>query len=67
MHSDLLRRALDGAYVAHFAKLFEVLMAQPSDASAFDRFIKGLEASSKACERIERHVATMQKNERAGS
>jgi hypothetical protein len=40
--NELLQRAKDGAFVAHFAKLFEVLMAQPADPSAWDRFIGGV-------------------------
>jgi hypothetical protein len=39
---DLIKRAMDGAFVAHYAKLFEVLMSQPADPSAWDRFIGGV-------------------------
>lgn len=39
---DLLKQALDTAFARHFCKLFEVLMADPTEAG-LGRFVKGLD------------------------
>ena len=64
--SDVWQRALEGAFVAHFARLFEVLLVEKTDA-AFERFMTGMTITSAMYDKIAKHVDTMRKNERAGS
>ena len=64
--SDVWRRALEGAFVLHFGKLFEVLLIEKSDA-AFKQFMTGMTMTVAMYDKIEKHISIMQKNERAGS
>lgn len=50
--SELLRHSLDEAFRLHMQRLFEVLLAEPTDAS-LQRFYKGLTNASTMYDRIE--------------
>jgi hypothetical protein len=53
--NDLLKEALNDAFRLHFAKLFEVLLVEPTDASV-KRFYKGMENTCAMYDRIEKMI-----------